>query len=73
RWDSRWSSINAIMVNYESIIVALKDLIDEGDHCSVDARGILSAIQEPVFIVIMFILNKLFGSIKILSDQLKGS
>ncbi|CAF1234673.1 unnamed protein product, partial [Didymodactylos carnosus] len=39
RWDSRWSSINAIMVNYESIIVALEDLIDEDDHRSVDARG----------------------------------
>ncbi|CAF4228706.1 unnamed protein product [Rotaria sp. Silwood2] len=72
RWDSRWSSIHAIMVNYESIVVALKDLIDEDGHRSIDARGILSAIQEPVFIVIMFALNKLFGSIKILSDQLKG-
>ncbi|CAF4641606.1 unnamed protein product, partial [Didymodactylos carnosus] len=43
RWDSRWSSINAIMVNYESIIVALKDLIDEGDHRSVDTRA-----SEPI-------------------------
>ncbi|CAF1302516.1 unnamed protein product [Rotaria sordida] len=72
RWDSRWSSVNAIMLNYESIVVALNDLIEEGDHRCIDARGILSAIQEPLFIVTMVILNKLFGSIKVLSDQLKS-
>ncbi|CAF3192960.1 unnamed protein product, partial [Rotaria sp. Silwood2] len=72
RWDSRWSSVNAIMLNYESIVVALNDLIEEGDHRCIDARGILSAIQEPLFIVTMVILNKLLGSIKVLSDQLKS-
>ena len=73
RWDSRWSSINTIIINYGPIAVALEDLIGEGDHRAVDARGILSAIKEPIFITAMFILNKLFGSIKILSDRLKSS
>lgn len=72
RWDSRWSSVNAIMINYESIVVALNDLIDEGDHRCIDARCLLSAIQEPLFIVTIVILNKVLGSIKVLSDQLKS-
>ncbi|CAF1420640.1 unnamed protein product [Rotaria sordida] len=72
RWDSQWSSVNAIMLNYESIVVALNDLIEESDHRCIDAKGILSAIQEPLFIVTMVILNKLLGSIKVLSDQLKS-
>ncbi len=72
RWDSRWLSIDAIKNNYGAVVTALMELIDEGGHRSIDARGLLAAIQEPLFLVSMFILHMLLGPIKILSDQLKG-
>ncbi|CAF3478552.1 unnamed protein product [Rotaria socialis] len=72
RWDSRWISIDALKNNYSAIITALSDLIDNGGHRAIDARGLLAATQEPLFLVSMFILHILLGPIKILSDQLKS-
>ncbi|CAF3499847.1 unnamed protein product [Rotaria socialis] len=72
RWDSRWISIDALKNNYSAIITALSDLIDNGGHRAIDARGLLAATQEPLFLVSMFILHILLGPIKILSDQLKA-
>jgi hypothetical protein len=37
----------------------------------VDAPGLFFATMEPMFTVAMFILHRLLGPIKILSDQLK--
>ncbi|CAF1366267.1 unnamed protein product [Rotaria sordida] len=71
RWDSRWTSINAIINNYQAILKALNDLLDDGDTRSVDANGLLIAIKEPLFIVTLFIMHKIFGPIKILSNQLQ--
>lgn len=51
---------------------ALTDLIGDGGHRSIDARGLLASMQEPLFLVSMFILHMLLGPIKVLSDQLKG-
>jgi len=72
RWDSRWTSIDAIIKNYRVIILALNDLIEDGGERAVDAKGLIVLIEQPMFVVTLFILHKLLGSIKILSDKLKG-
>ncbi|CAF4685019.1 unnamed protein product, partial [Rotaria magnacalcarata] len=59
RWDSRWSSIHALIQNYKALIISLEELESEGDERSVDARSLLMALR-------------IFGIIKILSDQLKA-
>ena len=71
RWDSRWVSIHSIIENYNVLNESFEELIDEGSERSVDARGLLLAIKQPIFVVTMFILDRLCGKIKILSDQLK--
>ena len=73
RWDSRWTSINAILNNYQAIVVAFKDLIEDGGARAMDAKGLLLVVQEPMFVVNLFIFHQLLGPIKILSDQLKGN
>ncbi|CAF3969951.1 unnamed protein product, partial [Rotaria sordida] len=55
-----------------SLIISLQELENEGDGRSVDARGLLVALQVPIFIITLFIIHKIFGIIKILSDQLKA-
>jgi hypothetical protein len=72
RWDSRCSSINSFIKNYKGLLISLQELEDEGNDRSVDARGLLLAIKTPIFIVSLFIGQKIFGIIKVLSDQLKG-
>ena len=42
----------------------MKDLLTQ--------RGLLLAIKQPIFVIILFIVHKVFGIIKILSDQLKA-
>ncbi|CAF1475900.1 unnamed protein product, partial [Adineta ricciae] len=72
RWDSRWSSVNALIGNYKSLLLSLEELENENDERSVDARGLLLALKVPKFIVTLFIVHKIFGIIRILSDQLKA-
>ena len=72
RWDSRWSSIDAVLSNYQAIVKALRDLIDEGGARAVDDKGLLVVIRELMLVVNLFILHKLLGPIKVLSDNLKG-
>ncbi|CAF4554902.1 unnamed protein product [Rotaria sp. Silwood2] len=72
RWDSRWSSINSIILNYKALIISLQELEDEGNERSVDARGLLLSVKAPIFVVSLFIVHKIFGIIKVLSDQLKA-
>jgi hypothetical protein len=50
---------------------SLEELEEEGTDRSIDARGLLLALKEPLFIVTIFIIHHLFGKIKVLSDQLK--
>ncbi|CAF3185474.1 unnamed protein product, partial [Rotaria sp. Silwood2] len=50
----------------------LKESEDEGTERSIDARGLLLALKEPLFVATIFILDYLLGKIKILSDQLKS-
>lgn len=71
RWDSRWNSIRSVIDNYPALNRSLAELVDEGTERSTDARGLLFALKEPLFIVTIFILDRLLGKIKILSDQLK--
>ncbi|CAF1268253.1 unnamed protein product [Rotaria sordida] len=73
RWDSRWTSLDAILNNYQAIVLALNDLIQEGGARAVDAKGLLLVVQEPLFVVTLFVLHKLLGPIKILSDKLKAT
>ncbi|CAF4599072.1 unnamed protein product [Rotaria socialis] len=72
RWDSRWTSIKYIIQNYKVLINSLEELADDGTERSTDARGLLLALNEPLFIVTIFIMDRLLGKIKILSDQLKS-
>ncbi|CAF3472113.1 unnamed protein product [Rotaria socialis] len=51
---------------------SLEELVDKGTERSIDARGLLLALKEPLFVVTIFILHRLLGKIKILSDQLKS-
>jgi hypothetical protein len=41
RWDSRWSSINALIQNFKALINSLQKLENEGNERSVDARGLI--------------------------------
>ncbi|CAF1565842.1 unnamed protein product [Rotaria magnacalcarata] len=72
RWDSRWTSIQSVIENYKALNQSLEELVDEGTERSIDARGLLLALKEPLFVVTIFILHRLLGKIKILSDQLKS-
>ncbi|CAF3984908.1 unnamed protein product [Rotaria magnacalcarata] len=52
-------------------ISSSEELENEGTERSTDARGLLLALKESPFIVTIFILHRLLGKIKILSDELK--
>jgi hypothetical protein len=71
RWDSRWTSIDSVKQNYPSLIATLQEFEDERTERSTDARGLRIALQKPLFLVALFVLHRLLGKIKILSDQLK--
>jgi hypothetical protein len=47
-------------------------LIYDGGSRAVGARGLLVVLKDSMFIIALFILHRLLGPIKILSDQLKG-
>ncbi|CAF2121474.1 unnamed protein product [Rotaria magnacalcarata] len=61
----------SIIKNYRAILKALSDLINDGDSRSADANGLLIALKEPLFIVTLFVIHKILGPIKILSNQLQ--
>jgi hypothetical protein len=71
RWDSRWQSIDAIINNYPAIIKALVDISEEGSgKRSINGGGLLMHVKKSIFIITSFILHKLFGLVKVLSDHL---
>lgn len=73
RWDSRWVAIDSIINNFPAIVKALHDLSEEGSGTrSTNAFGLLVHVKKPVFIISTFILHKLFGIVKVLSDHLKS-
>lgn len=73
RWDSRWTAIDAIVNNFSAILKALDDISEDGTGTrSINAGGILVHVKKSIFIVTSFILHKIFGLIKILSDHLKS-
>ncbi|CAF1440761.1 unnamed protein product [Rotaria sordida] len=43
------------MLNYESMVVALNDLIEEGDHRCIDARGESLDYAESQFLILLVI------------------
>jgi hypothetical protein len=52
---------------------ALADISEEGSgKRSINAGGILTHVKKSIFIITSFILHKLFGLIKVLSDHLKS-
>jgi hypothetical protein len=74
RWDSRWQSIDSIIKNYSAVIQALQDLSEEDSGTrSINAAGLLLHLKKSIFIISSFILQKLLGLTKVLSDQLKSS
>ena len=73
RWDSRWTSINAVVNNFPAILKALHDLSEQGSGTrSTNASRLLMHVKKSIFIVTSLILHKLFGIIKVLSDHLKS-
>jgi hypothetical protein len=73
RWDSRWLAIDAIIRNYPAIIKALVDIKEAGGARSIHADGLYIHVTKSIFIVTSFIIHKLFGLTKVLSDFLKSS
>ena len=49
--------------------ISLQELENER---AVDVRGLLVALQMPILIITFFVIHKIFGIIKIFSDQLKA-
>ncbi|CAF1338639.1 unnamed protein product, partial [Rotaria sordida] len=73
RWDSRWNAIDFIINNFPAIIKALNDISEEGSGSrSINAGGLLVHVKKSIFIITSFILHRLFGLIKVLSDHLKN-
>ncbi|CAF1464519.1 unnamed protein product, partial [Rotaria sordida] len=73
RWDSRWNAIDFIINNFSAIIKALNDISEEGSGSrSINAGGLLVHVKKSIFIITSFILHRLFGLIKVLSDHLKS-
>lgn len=53
--------------------MALNDLSEDGNgNRSINAGGLLVHVKKPIFIVVSFILHRVFGLIKVLSDHLKS-
>ena len=73
KWDSRWPLINALIQDYEVLRIFFRELEYEGSERSIDARDSLIAIKQPIFVITFFIVHKVFGIIKILSNQLKAN
>ncbi len=73
RWDSRYESISAIINNYSILLSALEALVEDGGDRAIDGRGLLISMKSSTFAITGFVLLKLLGPIKILSDQLKGN
>jgi hypothetical protein len=70
--DSRWLCIDAVENTNAATAAALIDsVVDEG-HRSIDARRLLLKMRESLFLVSLFIIHGLLGSIKVTSDRLKG-
>ncbi|CAF4092977.1 unnamed protein product [Rotaria sordida] len=46
RWDSRWTSIDAILKNYQVIILAFDDLIKDGGDRAVDLLGPIKILSD---------------------------
>lgn len=57
-------SIKSTIDNYAVFIKDLEELEDEGTERFVDARSLLSALKEPLFLVTIFILHRYIVTIK---------
>ncbi|CAF1263221.1 unnamed protein product [Adineta ricciae] len=74
RWDSRWQAIDSMIDNFPAILRALDDVSEESSGArSINAGGLLVHVKRSIFIITSFILHRLFGLIKVLSDHLKSS
>ncbi|CAF4057641.1 unnamed protein product [Rotaria sordida] len=76
RWDSRWTSIDAILKNYQVIILAFDDLIKDGGDRAVDTLDygkaqqlILSIIEELTLSQDEKSFEQLFQTIAIFCQQ----
>ncbi|CAF0990826.1 unnamed protein product [Adineta steineri] len=64
--------LNEFDANTLTILITLQELEEEGSERSIDARGLILAIKVPIFFVSLIVVHKVFGIIKVLSDQLKA-
>jgi hypothetical protein len=71
RWDSRYESISAIINNYSALLSALEALVEDGGDRAIDGHGLMISMNSSTFAITGFVLLRLLGPIKILSDQLK--
>jgi hypothetical protein len=73
RWDSRYESISAIINNYSALLSALEALVEDAGDRAIDRHDLLISMKSSTFGITGFVLLRLLGSIKILSDPLKGN
>ena len=59
--------------NFPAILKSLDDVSEEGSGSrSINAGGLLVHVKKSIFLITSFILHRLFGLIKVLSDHLKS-
>ncbi|KAF0750006.1 zinc finger MYM-type protein 1-like, partial [Aphis craccivora] len=72
RWSCRYHNCKIVMENYPALIEVLTEEIeDNNDRDVAQAKGILSLLQEPGFVVHLFILYEVLLVVNILSNRLQ--
>ncbi|XP_029344367.1 52 kDa repressor of the inhibitor of the protein kinase-like [Acyrthosiphon pisum] len=72
RWSCRYHNCKVIMENYPALIEVLNEEIeDNNDRDVAQAKGILSLLQEPGFVVHLFVLYEILLVVNILSNRLQ--
>ncbi|CAF1604927.1 unnamed protein product [Rotaria magnacalcarata] len=73
RWDSRWSSIHALIQNYKALIISLEELESEGDERSI--FGIIKILSDQLkaktidFCHAQFLIKSVIAKIADLRDE----
>lgn len=74
RWVCRFANCQKVVNNFQTIIKALENEIDEStDRKSVEASGILNAMKKKGFISHLIILRKILSTINALSLKLQAA
>ena len=73
RWACKFNSLDAVCRTFDSIILTLESISDDGDKAkAVEAAGLYHHVHSFSFISCLIILHKIMGITKSLSDQLQS-